>query len=475
MKKGYFIFIIPMFQFLTSGQLYAQEKWSLERCINYALEHNIQIKQQKLSTQIADGTLLQSKAALLPSINGTVSQNYSFGRSIDYFTNEFSTDNIRSNNFSIYASMPLFEGFQRINTIEKNRFNLLASLSDLEKLKNDISLNIAAAYLQILFNEEMLEIARNQLTITRQQADRTKQLVDAGSLAQGNLLEVLAQAANEELQMVNSQSQLDISYLILIQMLDLDSTLDFHIEHPVLSEISDNEKIRTVTSVYQEALMFLPQIKSSEYKLKSSEKELAIARAGYLPKLNLTASYYTGYSDARKKTVPYPLGYPVIGYLNSQEPVYSAIPMFDYVSEDYPFKEQLRDNAYKSLGLNLNIPIFNNLQVRNSVNTAKIGVLNAQYQLETTKKNLFKEIQQAEADATAALKKYYATQKSLTAFEESFRYTKQKFDVGMVTSVDFNTAKNSLTKAQSELLQAKYEYIFKLNVLEFYRGNPVKL
>ena len=474
--KTTFVFItIAFFGLTLCGSLSAQEKWSLERCINYALEHNIQVKQQDLSSQVAKNTLLQSKAAFVPSLNGSASQNYSFGRSIDYFTNEFSTDKVRSNNFSINASLPLFEGFQRLNTVEKNRYDLQASMSDLEKMKNDISLNIAAAFLQILFSEELLGIARNQLEITRQQVERTGKLVEAGSLAQGNLLEVQAQAAGEELQVVTSQNQLDISYLNLVQMLDLDSTFDFRIENPVLSEITDNEKIRPAGSVYQEALATLPQVKSSEYKLKSSEKDLSIARGAYLPRLSLNASYYTGYSDARTRTVPseQPESQ-LIGYTTEGAAVYS-IPMYGYVNENYPFTDQLKDNAYKSVGFNLTVPIFNNLQVRNAVSNAKIGLLNANYQLETTKKNLYKEIQQAEADATAALKKYYATEKSVSALEESFRYTRQKFDVGMVTSVDFNMAKNNLTKAKSDMLQAKYEYIFKLNVLEFYRGNPLRL
>ncbi|MCX6256805.1 MAG: TolC family protein [Bacteroidia bacterium] len=476
--KIFNILFITLILLISNNILQAQEKWSLELCINYALEHNSQIKQQELAAKLSKNTMTQSKIAFLPSVNGSVSQNFNFGRSIDPFTNVFVTENVKSNDFTIYASMPLFEGFQRINTMEKDRFNFLASLQDVDKMKNDISLNIAAGFLQILYNEELLLIAKNQQSLSDEQVERTKKLVDAGSLAKGNLLEMQAQESSDELQVVNSQNQLDISYLTLVQMLDLDSTVDFHIEHPDLSEISDNEKIRTSTSVYYEGVLFLPQIKSAEYRLKSSEKDLAVARGGYFPRLNLNYSYYTGYSSNRQKTIIDVSTTPstLIGYTASGEAVNSIpMPSYDYSYQNYPFKDQLKDNAYRSLGLNLTIPIFNNWQVKTAVSNAKINVLNNQYQLETAKKTLFKEIQQAEADATAALKKYFASKKSVAALEESFKYSKEKFDVGMVTSVDFNTAKNNLAKAQSDLLQSKYEYIFKLNILEFYRGNPIRL
>jgi len=254
----------------------AQELWNLEKCINYALENNIQIKQQELYTRYSENNLKQSKAEVLPDFNGRASQSFTFGRGVDPFDYDFK-ENINSNNFNVSSSVTLFNGFQSINTIKKNEFNLQKSLQDLERMKNDISLNIASIYLQILFNQELTEIALNNVDITNLQVERTRKLVDAGSLAKGNLLEIESQEAMEELQLINAENQLRISYLTLQQILDLDTTQEFRIFQPAFEEFQPQEITITVDEIYQAASQ-LPQIKSSEYQLKVSEKNLAIAK-----------------------------------------------------------------------------------------------------------------------------------------------------------------------------------------------------
>lgn len=447
MLKIKIIIGILIISLVISNKVSSQVPWSLEQCIQYAHQNNIQVKQQYLNTEYNKNILEQSKMERFPDLNGNASYGSTFGQGIDPITYEFKNQTVQSLNMSVNSSVNIFGGFQAENTIKQNEFNLQASLQDLEKLKNDISLNIAAAYLQILFNRELLDVSRSQVEISRLQVERTKVLVDAGSLAKGGLLEIQSQLAAEELQMVNAENDLVISYLNLSQILDLDSVENFQIIIPELSQIKEDELLYGVDGVYEEAVSNLPQIKGSEYKLKAAESSLDVAKGSRIPKLRLSASYGSGYSDVRTK----------IG------------------SATYPMDEQLRDNASTSLFLSLNVPIFNNYQIRNGIKNSRLNLMNSQLELENAKNILYKEIQQAYADAVGALKQYRATEKALVSMEESFKYTQEKYQVGLVNAVDYNVAKNQLSKTQSDLLQSKYNYIFKTNILNFYRGEAIKL
>ena len=379
-------------------------------------------------------------------------------------------------NFGLSSSITVFNGFQNYNTVRQKNFDMMAGLQNLEKAKNDISLSISSSYLQILFNLEFLEIAKSQLDITKLQVERTKKLVDAGSVANGNLLQVEAQAAQEDLQVVNAENNLTLSYLTLIQLLDIDSVEFFQIDKPDFENFDMSAALLTADLVYLEAEKNLPQVRASEYSLRSAESGLALARGNMSPRLTLSGSYGTGYSDARKSITETIMEEVQMGMLNiagTDYPINMMQPSYKY--ETTPFKDQLKNNVSKALSVNLTIPIFNGWQVRTSVSNAKINVLNAQYQLEGTKKQLLKEIQQASADATAAVKKFNSSKKAVVSMEEAFNYTQQKFDVGLINTVDYNTAKNNLVRAKAEMLQAKYEFIFKSKILDFYRGNPIKL
>ncbi len=250
----------------------AQEEWTLEKCINYALENNIQIKQQQLNSELAKNSYKQSKIELFPNISSQVSYDFNSGRSVNYSDNSFTNEKMERSDFSLQSSLTLFNGFQNINNIKHNKLNLMASLQDLEKAKNDISLNIVAAYLDILFNKELVEVAESQLEVTKQQVDRTYKLVEAGTIAKGSLLEIQAQQATEELQLVNSKNRLDISYLKLTQLLKLKSTENFKIRAPQLTDVDAEKMNVSIRSVYSNAVSILPEIKSAEYKVKSSEK-----------------------------------------------------------------------------------------------------------------------------------------------------------------------------------------------------------
>jgi outer membrane protein len=451
MKKAFTILSLSLLVALTG---YSQDKiWTLEECINYAIDNNITIKQQELQTNYQENILLQSKLGRLPSLNGSASNNFSFGRALDETTYRF-TDNetVMSSNFYAGANVTLFGGLQKLNTIKSNQYNLEASVRDLEKIKDDISLAVAMNYLQILLNKELVAATESQLQTTLEQIDRTEKMVIAGSLARGSLLEIQAQAAREELQLINIQNQLSISYLDLAQLLELENTEGFEIDKPEISIEESTLIDGDVNGIFSEAEKLRPEIESSKLRLQSAEYDLKVAKGGLSPSLSLSTSFSTGYSDIRQK-------------LLGLDPITN-----DPIIGEYPFGEQINDNINYGIGLSLNIPIFNGWQAKTNISNSRINIQNAQYTLENNRKQLYKNIQQAYADAEASLKSYYASQKAVTSMVESFRYSEQKFNVGMVTPIEYNQAKSQLLSAEADLAQAKYEFIFKTKVLDFYRG-----
>jgi len=448
--KKFLIFMIVFF-FASSGFIHSQEKvWSLEDCIRYAIDNNIQIKQQVLQTRFQENTLEQSKLSLLPTLNGQASHNYSFGRALDETTYEFTDNqNIQSNNFYAGGSMNIFSGLQNYNTIQKNKYQLLASELDLQSIKDNISLSIALAYLQILLNSELVTTTDNQLQVTKQQIVKTRKMFDAGSIAKGNLLQIEAQAAGEELQLINLKNQLEISYLTLTQMLELHSPEGFKIITPEIRIDTTFAITGNVDEIFNQAQALRPEIKSAEIKLTASEYDLKIASGARSPRITMNHSFNTRFSDVALKPSNH--------------------------LEEYTFSEQLNDNINYGVGFSLSLPILNGWQINKNISNSKLNIENSRYVLEAEKKQLYKTIQQAYADAVASLKKYSASLKAVASMEESFRYTEQKFNVGMVTPVDYNAAKTQLLNAQSDMAQAKYEYIFKTKVLDFYKGLPLNL
>ncbi|MFC2129309.1 TolC family protein [Bacteroidota bacterium] len=447
--RKYILTISVLFSMVlcTFGQ---DSAWSLEDCISYAMENNIMIKQTQLNSSYNENILSQSKINRLPNLNASSSYDISFGRSLDYTTYEYIDE--RTNNVfaGLTSNATLFNGFQQKNTIEKNEFNLMASIQNTEKIKNDISLNIAAAFLQILFSQELENVARNQLDITAQQVERTQKMVDAGKVAMGNALEIQAQYAAEELNLVNAENQLIMAYLNLQLMLDLQYDPEFQIVNPDLASPETSMILGNVEEVFASAEQIMPQVKSSEYSLKAAEEDLAIAKGGLYPNLGISANSYTRYSD-------------------------QAIDYRPDADGSYTFAEQFDDNLSLGLGLDLRIPIFNRNQVKTQIANARINIENSELELQSTKNDLYRSIQQAYVDATGALKKYNSSEKALISMEESFKYTEKKFEVGLVNTVDYNTSKNQLTMTQSELLQSKYDFIFKTKILNFYKGENITL
>lgn len=453
------------------------QNMTLEQCIDYALKNNIQIKQTELNADLSKTNYTQSQANLLPSLNANASHSYNIGRTIDRFTNQFADAQVLSQNFGLSTDVTLFSGFQNINTIQQNRYTYLASKYDVDKMKNDISLNIATAYLQVLFAMENLDNTKNQVGIAAAQVERTKKLVESGSAAKGALLDMQAQLASEELALTNAENQLNITYLSLAQLLNLSSTEGFSIVKPEINVANQQVLEANPALIYSNAVGSLPEVKSAEFKIKSAEKGVKAAWGGLAPRLSFSASYGTGYSGLSKRITGMPTfqGYTPNGDVTSGgDTVYT--PMFSNpTTEQVPFFDQYNSNVNKTFGFFLTVPLFNRLQTKSAIDRARIQKLNAELNYESAKLQVQKNIQQAYADANAALKKYNATLKTVEAISESFKYTQQKFDVGMMNTNDYNDAKNKLNKAQSDLLQAKFEYVFKIKVLDFYQGNPIKL
>jgi outer membrane protein len=444
MKKSLVTFITCLILIQVNG--FAQKQiWSLEECIKYAIDHNIQIKQQTIQTKVQKNSLDQSKLNLLPTINGQASHDYSFGRALDQNTYTFYNQTVLQDYFYLGGRTDLFNGLQNLNTIQKNKYELLAGEQDLQRIRDNVALSVALAYLQILLNKELVTANENQLNITLQQIEKTKKLVDAGSVARGNLLQIEAQAAQEELSLITMANQLETSYLNLTQLLELGSPAGFEIVVPEITVEQNSVVTGNIDEIYNLAAQSRPEIKSSELKLTASEYALKIAKGARSPSISLSHTFGTRYSFIKD------------------------VPGFQ------SFEEQLKNNKNYGLGVSMSIPILNGWQVNKNISNSKLTVESSQYTLEGSKKELYKNIQQAYTDAVAALKKYNASSKAVSSMEESFRYTEQKFSVGMITPVDYNVSKTQLLNAQSDMSQAKYEFIFKTKVLDFYKGLPLNL
>jgi outer membrane protein len=444
MMRKFIIVLLTGLLLPHSAIISQQKEWSLEECIKYAIENNIQIKQQVIQTAVQENSLDLAKMKLVPSVNGSLSHNYNFGRALDQTTYTYYNQTLQTDYLYVGGETPIFTGLQNLNSIKKNKYEVLAAKEDLQFIRDDVALNVALAYLQILLNKDLVAANQNQLNITLQQIEKTKRLVDAGSVARGNLLQIESQAGQEELQLINVQNQLETSFLNITQLLELKSPAGFEVIAPQISVDTNSIIAGNVDEIFQIAAGSRPEIKSSEMKLAASEYDLKIAKGGRSPRLALNYSFNTAYT-----------------FINNLENI--------------PFKDQFKNNKNSAVGLSLNIPILNGWQVNKNIANSKLSVESSQYSLEGSKKQLYKNIQKAFTDAVAALKKYNASIKAVASSEESFRYTEQKFNVGMVTSVDYNASKTQLLNAQADMSQAKYEYIFKTKVLDFYKGIPLSL
>ncbi len=439
------IFIITII--ILVGKAYAQQKWTLEECIQYAVEHNISVQQIELQRQNAEIDLNTSQMSRLPNLNASMGQDWSFGRTPTK-SGLYENTNQSSTSLSISTSIPLFTGFRINNEIAQNKLTLEAATQNLEKAKEDLSLNIAYLYLEVLFKKELLSVAGQQAEYSREQVSKTKALVDAGKVPLSQLYDIEAQVSRDEVSVIEADNALKLALLDLAQSLELENEQGFDIYVPEIDNAISQytSSVQPVGMVYSNALNVKPVVKAQEYYLESSKKTLEIAKSGYYPQLSLSAGYGVSYYYIYKGDV-----------------------------ENNPFADQFRDNGREYVGLSLSIPIFNRFSTRNQVRSAKLNIINQELTLENTKKALYKDIQTAYLNATAAQEKYLASNKAVRASEESFKYAQERYEIGKSTVFEFNEAKNRLVQVQSEAIQAKYDYIFRAKILDFYNGIPIKL
>ena len=431
----------------------AQEQtapWSLEACINYAYANNLQLKQKMEEQEARKVELHTSKHSWLPAVNANMGQSFQFGRSTSK-SGVIVDQNASNTTFNINLDMPIFDGFKIPNDIAARKLDLQAAIESLNKAKEDLAINIASYYLQVLYNKELQRVAQLQVDLDKEQVAKTEAMVDAGKVPLSQLYDIKAQLAKDEVTLTEAANNVQLALLDLAQSLELErSDRSFDIVTPQITDaVAENmSSILPPETIFDQAVTFKPQIKEQEYLLESQKRMLKVAQAGYYPKLNFGASYSNGY------------------YHTS---------MGGEFADTRSFGDQLKQNGQKIVGFSLSIPLFNRFQVRNSVRSARIGINNQQLMLENSKKTLYKEIQQAYYNATAAQEKYQASDKSVAASKEAFDYAQVRYAAGKSTVFEFNEAKTKYAQSLAEQTQAKYDFIFRAKILDFYRGTPLKL
>lgn len=429
---------------------YAQDAWSLRECIDFAIQNNIDIKQQQLQVESAEIDLNSSKNSRLPDLNATIGQSFNFGRSPSYATGTYDENNSSNTQLTVSSNLPIFTGFKIPNQIKASEFNLKASIEGLEKAKNNMELQITSYYLDILFKKEILKVYQEQAALTQKQVDKTQIMVDAGKVPLSQLYDIKAQLAKDLLNVTTANNDLNISLLDLSQALNLKSASGFDIETPDLSDVIISQKylssLKTPDEVYQRALDVKPHIREAIYKVQNSKYNLKVAQADYWPTLNLGLSYSNGFNH-----------------------VYNSESGNDAISD------QIKNNYRASIGFTLNIPIFNRFDTRNQVRKSKLDIQNQEYNLINVKLAMYKEIQQAYQNAIAAEAKYISTEKAYDAALESFKYVEERYQVGKSTAFEYSEAQTKLISSRSEQIQAKFDYVFRTKILDFYQGKEIDI
>mgnify|MGYP003633629978 CR=1 FL=1 len=473
----YLLLVVLTLSTKASAQNSITEQWTLQECINQAIDHNITIQQAKLNADLARNNLDVSQWSYAPSLNFGTNYFWNFGLNIDPVTNQISRQTRQTANFNLSSNWSVYEGGRKYKTIARDNNSLLAARLDYEAAKNDISLNVASIYLQILLNKEIELVALEQMRISDLQVRRCEKMVQTGTLPKGDLLQLQAQLARDQQNLIASQNNVKLSRLQLANLLLIEDPSNFDISSPEIAIPEAALISSSPAGIYSTAKENQPSIKSAEIREQVSKQNVSIAQASYLPTLSLVAQVGTNYSDqipniTGATDVILPIGQvqstgELVTSLSAQ-----SIPTIDGIQ---PFSSQVSDNLNEIVGINFSVPIFSRMTVRNSVQNAKINADIAKLNLEQAKNSLKQTIYQAHADAKAAFEQYKAAETSVNASQEAFKYAQQRFEVGAINQLDFESAKNNLASAKSQFSQAKYDYIFKIKVLEFYRTNQVAL
>lgn len=417
--------------------------WTLRQCIDYALENNITVKQQDVTRRQNEVQLSTAKNSRLPDLNASASQNWSFGRGLTS-ENTYSNRNTSSTSLSLGTTVPLFTGFRIPRTIELNKLNLEAATADLGKARDNISVQVAQAYVQILYNIELRDVAQRQIDIDSMQVERLREMYRTGKASGVEVAQQEATLAQSRLTLTQADNDYRISLLTLAQLLELPSPEGFTIVRPDIAALTVDEAaaLPLPDEIFQEAIAFKPEVKAETLRLKSTEMSIKIAQSALWPTLSLSAGLGSNY-------------YKTNG--------------FDTES----FGRQMRNNFSQYIGLSLNIPIFNRFETRNSIRSARLDRESQQLRLDDVKKTLYKEIQQAYYNAVAARAQYASSTEATASNKAAFDLMSAKYEYGKANITEFNESKNNWLKAESDLARAKYEYMYDTSLLDFYRGRPL--
>jgi outer membrane protein len=450
--------------------------WSLEQCIKYAIKNNVTVMQNEIQVDAAISNLQQSKASRYPSLNANANQGFNFGRSIDPFTNQFVNQQVNSNNFSLQASITLFNGLQIQNTIRQNLASLEVNQLNVKQIRNTTALLVATNYLNVLLNKELLVVAEKNVASTKEQLERTEKLFKAGAIAENDVINLRATLANNELAVVNARNQLDIAKANIQQAMNYPIANDFEVEEVPIESLSVNAIENSTSQIYNIAEKTQYNIRSADKNIESFQYGIEIARAGRYPTLTLSGTLFTGYSSATKKSIieTVEIKDRVIGrVLTTNDPVVADITDFIQNRVDYLYFDQIGDNFRQQVSLNLNIPIFNGWQVRNQIARSTINKRNAELQAQSARNQLRIDIENAYVTAKSAYNTYEARVKQLEAQELAFVTAEKRYNAGAANVVDFNIARINRDNARSDLVRSKYDYLFRKKVLDFYEDKPL--
>ena len=435
-----------------------QKKWTLEACVKYALENNITVKQSELDTETAQENIVSAKGNFLPSVTGSTSGDFNFGSYIGQDGSRISSNTFGSS-LSVNAGVTLFNGFTNTNLYKQAKLGLESSQVQLQKLKDDISLAVVNSYLNALLNKENYKIADEQVRVTQQQVERITILYNEGSQPKTALFDVEAQLASNKEQLINAQNGIDLALLNLAQLLQI-SHRGFDVEEVNFNLSSVELMYSDTDAIYNKALENRPEIRAAEINIENSELEVKMAKSDFYPSVTLGAGLGTSYQHTLGEKDRRTIIDPDTGDISSIPNGYGT---------------QFNDNLGYNVGLSVSIPIFNGFRTKASVNRAIISNKRMAYGLEQAKQDLLSTIENAYLDARAALNQYHASNASLLAQEEAFRTAQESYNLGVMTSFEFEQVRNRLINAQSTLANSKYNFVFKSKLLEFYNGIPITL
>jgi outer membrane protein len=465
--------------FFTSLHSKAQDKWDLRRCIDYALANNISIKQTDLQARLAKINLYQSKMGLYPNANFSANSAYNSGRNQDPTSFSLITQSYISASMQLQSSADIFNWYSKRNTISANAWELQAALANSEKIRNDIALTIANVYLQVLLAKEQEKIAEVQLKQSQSQLSNTRKLVNAGSLPELNAAELEAQVARDSATVITAKGTTIQNILSLKAYMALDAASVFEVDTPPVEKIPvENISDLQPDAVYASAIANLPQQKFNDFKIKAAEKNAAATRAGMYPTFSAFGSLGSGFNSRVQEItgstkINAPFGNVTVGGTNYN--VFPITPFTDYTYGKQAFFSQLNQNSRQSAGISLSVPIFNGASLRSAYERSKVTVENLNLQQQADNLKLKQDIYAAYNSATVALEKFNAGKKAVAAAERSYDFAQKRYAVGMLTTLELVTNQNNLFNQRLQNSLNQYDYVFKMKVLEFYKGRGIKL